>query len=237
MTADDILLNADDAGAVRYSERQGPSPRGWAFVAVILAAVYGLLLPLVGGHPLDAFVAWMGAVIFLGALVLFSLLNRIEVRDRAVAVHLDFWHTQPYLIPLISIDPASVRLHYHANLLGRRLPGTNGTRVARMTAFLTVAVSLRGLRPHLAHPRLRKLASGRFEIEEHFKYLNAPPLDLAPYAKRWIIGTKHPERLLAALEKALVDAGVTGAVGLAERELSAPRIEHLRRDPNDVEGL
>jgi hypothetical protein len=107
----------------------------------------------------------------------------------------------------------------------------------KMTPYSTVAVSLRGLRPKLAHPRLRILHPDRDEIVSHFDYINAPPLDLTPFCERWFIGTKRPERLLAALEEALVDAGIPGAAGLAQRELTAPRVEHFRPDPLDTEVL
>jgi hypothetical protein len=243
--AADILLDPADAGTVRYEERQTPSWRASLCLVLIYAVVYVASLAIVLRDPglptispwVQAVIVWSGFAFFFTLVIVLASCQRVQVCDRAVVVRLEVGRARPYVIPLVSIDPASIRLHYHANFLGRRFPGTNGTRVVRMPPYSMVAVSLRGLRPKLAHPRLRTLQPDRHEIVSHFDYVNAPALDLAPFSDRWFIGTKRPERLLAALEEALVDAGSPGAAGVAQRELTAPRVEHFRRDPLDTEML
>ena len=50
-----------------------------------------------------------------------------------------------------------------------------------------------------------------------------------------MLASHRPDLLLRAIERVLVDAGVPGSRGVAERELRNPVVERWRRDPANTE--
>ncbi|GII97496.1 hypothetical protein [Sinosporangium siamense] len=220
----DLLLDPADAGAPRYTERPMPSWKAVAVAFLFLAAIYAPTAA--ADSPAGAALATGAAAVFLVVLFGVGMLEKHRVCERALLLGPTWPGAVPYVVPLVSIDPASVRLHYRANFMGRRL-GRQGTPNLRMGVFSTIAISFTALHPLAAHPR-RRHRIGSLYTEPLMRYGNAPS---PPVIKElWVLATRRPDRLLQALEAALVDAGVPGARGLAERELRAPLVERWRRE-------
>jgi hypothetical protein len=222
----EILLQPEDAGRQLYAER--PLPSWWALAVVVLAllAVYALLLRLFDS-TLGAAATTAGAALFVALLFGTAMLDQHRVCERALLLGPTLPRALPYVVPLTTIDPASVRLHHRANFITRRLR-QQGTPNLRMAPFATVAVSFTGLHPSAAHPRRRAEAASLY-TEPLLAYENTAFTRVV--TERWVLATRHPDRLLRALEQALDGAGLPGAAGLAERELRNPIVERWRRDP------
>jgi hypothetical protein len=135
------------------------------------------------------------------------------------------------VVAVTTIDPGSVRLHHRANFITRRLR-QQGTANLRMAPYATKAVSFRGLDPLAAHPRRRQRAPAVF-AEPLLRYENAPVTPVV--TERWVLATQRPDLLLRAIEQVLVDGGIPGSRGLADRELRNPVVERWRRDPTNTE--
>jgi hypothetical protein len=50
---------------------------------------------------------------------------------------------------------------------------------------------------------------------------------------RWFLATDHPERMLAAVEEAMVAAGFADAAGMTKRAMADPYMEQPRTIPAD----
>jgi hypothetical protein len=223
----ELPLQPQDAGPQVYAERPLPSPRAVAVVLLGLAAFDTLLTALLGSAA-GAAASTAGAALVIALLFGAGMLEQHRVHQRAVLLGPTLPWAVPYVVPLVTIDPASVRLHHRANFIGRRLQ-QQGTPNLRMVPYLTVAVSFKGLDPLAAHPRRRRRAPTVF-TEPLLHHDNTPHTPVV--TQRWVLATRHPDRLLRALEQALTDAGVPGVTGLAERELRNPLVEHWRHTPN-----
>ncbi len=223
----DILLQPEDAGRQLYAER--PLPSLWALLValLLLLALYALLARLFDS-ALGAAATTLGAAVLIALLFAAAMLDKHRVCERALLLGPTLPRALPYVVPLVTIDPASVRLHHRANLIGRRLR-QQGAPNLRMAPYATVAVSFTGLHPSAAHPR-RRPGAGSLFTEPLLGYENTPFTRVV--SERWVLATRHPDRLLRALERALTGAGVPGAGGLAERELRNPIVERWRRDPD-----
>ncbi len=222
----EILLQPEDAGRQLYAERPLPSWRALVVFLLLLLALYALLVRLFDSVP-GAAATTAGAALVLAVLFGAAMLDRHRVCERALLLGPTLPRAVPYVVPLTTIDPASVRLHHRANLIGRRLR-QQGTPNLRMAPYATVAVSFTGLHPSAAHPRRRQGAASLY-TEPLLQYESTPFTRIV--TERWVLATSHPDRLLRALERALAGAGMPGAEGLAERELRNPVVERWRRDP------
>ena len=206
---DRYLFDEGKAGNLLLSERLMPSPLAWAILVGVLVLWFLALAPFIGivatmeGMP--------GVVLFLGVYTAVHCLLEHQVRSRALLTGLTWPSARPYIIPWASVDPNKIRLYYRSDIPGIRDTFTSWTY--RFAPWNPIVVSIPGLPPTLAHPR----GSGR-ELEMIDPYpvypMNYPTVP-------WLLGTRHPEQLLRAIERALVDAGRTDAHGLAARELAA----------------
>jgi len=223
----DLLLQPQDAGRQLYAERPLPSVWAVAVVLLLLLAFYTLLVALLDS-PAGAALMALGAALSLALLFAAGALEKHRVCERALLLGPTLPRALPYVVPLVTIDPATVRLHRRANFLARRL-AQQGTPNLRMAPYATLAVSFKGLHPSAAHPRRRDAAASLY-TEPLLRYDNTPFTRVV--TDRWVLATRHPDRLLHALEQALTGAGIPGAAGVAERELRDPAVERWRRDPD-----
>jgi hypothetical protein len=217
-----------DLGALIYAVRPLPRP-----LPIVLALGFVLLIDVfifvTNGHSL-VFVAWgtAGALLVIGAAALGGFLELHRLYEHGVVVGLSWPRGRPpYVIPLSSVDPASVTVHHRANMLARRL-GTGGSPTMRMAWYSTRAVSFVGrswelsnaaLDPDspVANPRKRRMLETR---QAAFGRGPMPSGDTS----LWALGVRDPEPLLQALERAFAADGHPQS-GLAERALRHPVVE------------
>ena len=215
-----LLLDASEAGPLRWSQRVLPGPVPALSMLAVLAVSSALFYVFEG--PTGP-IAVLGLAVPLAALVGLHALEVYRVHDHALVVGMQGRRMIPFVVPWETVDPELVRLHTRANFVARRI-GVNTRRNVRQPPWSRTAVSVVGLGPDYASPRLRaaKLPLVRRQLASGQQPLM--PLPLAP----WYLGTRKPEPLLRALEAALVEAGQKGAHGLADRCLAAPVRERYR---------
>lgn len=217
-----------DLGSLIYSVR--PMPRtapvllGVAFLVACGAFVFftnhhSILLTLAG-------VA--GGLVVILAAAASGVLEIHRVYEHAIVVGLS-WprRSPPYIIPLSSIDPASVTVHYRANMIARRL-GTGGSPTMRMAIYSTCAVSFVGLSWETANSALDPTNPGarplkRTALEMRQAAFGRGPLP-AGSTSLWALGVRDPAPLLQAIERAF-DADDRPQPGLTERALAHPIVE------------
>jgi hypothetical protein len=213
-----VLLDPGDAGQVRYATRPTAGPLAWLVLIALIGAAAALGYVVPGGGIGGAIAAGIGAGVVLGGLYATGHLDRHRVCDNALVLGLTPWPGgQPYIIPWSAVDPHSLTLHRPANRPGR--PAAEmGSRGARLAAYSTQAVSLLGLHPDLAHPTRRhrtRFARELLATRTPQQIANDPP------KIRWVMGTRHPEPLLRAIEEALTRRR-DDAAGIADRALAQP---------------
>ncbi len=129
-----------------------------------------------------------------------------------------------------------------------RLTSANPLNV-RAASWIHYAVSFRGLHPVLASPYYRakgqtrrvgvRLSPRLLALMETWAVVRGIPQYRHAVAYRdypvirWIISTDHPERLLRALEQAMISAGFPGAAGMTDRVVSHPYASKPRVIPDD----
>jgi hypothetical protein len=213
-----LLLESGDVGRVLYSTRPTAGPLAWLMLLTLLAgaAVIGAVVP--GGGPGGAIAAALGATAILGTMFVGGPLDHHRVCENALVLGMNPWPGgQPYIIPWSTVDPNSLTLHRPANRMGRPA-GEVGARGTRMAVYSTRAVSLLGLHPDLAHPTRRnrtQLARNLLATRTPQQIADEPPLI------RWVMGTRHPEPLLRAIEDVLTRHR-DDANGIADRALAHP---------------
>ncbi|MCW2567226.1 MAG: hypothetical protein JWN54_1323 [Mycobacterium sp.] len=221
------LLEETKAGTLLYGERLTPSPWGWVGLIAIPVLIFLGLVPSAGIAGSAA--GMLGAVLFLTAGTVAGCLMRHQVRDRALLTGLSWRSARQYVLPWSTVDPSRIRLHRRANFIGRRLKEPWSYQY-RFNPWNWLIVSVPGPTRELAHPRLRRGALDVLDPDDVDQ--NGYPTDT------WYLGTRHPERLLRAIEQAMVASGRTDARGLAARELARPVVErwwHPLRD-EDIYG-
>jgi hypothetical protein len=214
-----LLLDPDDAGRVLYATRPTAGPLAWLVLVALLtgAAVVGAVTP--EGGLGSAIGTTLGATTILGGLFALGRLDHHRVCEHALVLGLNPWPGgQPYVIPWTAVDPHSLALHRPANRPGR--PAAEmGSRGARMAVYSTRAVSVLGLHPDLAHPKRRhsplSLAREMLGTRTPQQLADDPPMI------RWVMGTRHPEPLLRAIEDAL-SRHRDDAAGIADAALAEP---------------
>jgi hypothetical protein len=119
----------------------------------------------------------------------------------------------------------------------------------RAASWIHYGISFRGLHPVLASPyyrakgitrllgrqippRLPGLMQAWYAVRESPRYRTAVSYHDYPVI-RWVLRTEHPERLLRALENAMVSGGFPDAAGMTDRALSRPYAGKPRVIPDD----
>jgi hypothetical protein len=232
-----LLLDPVDAGPTLHDERLWPGPLGWAVLLGIPVLAFLALLPR-DGLALAVAGAVGAGIVTLGLAASGALLHN-RVHRWAMVLGVSRPAARPYVVPWSTVDPSRVRLHHRANFIARRLR-TQSSPVLRVAAFTTVAVTLTGLRPELAHPEkrltlLRRLGLPGIDAETELREARATHDGWNLLTATWVIGTRDPERLLTAIEDALVASGHPEARGLAARELARPVVERWRHPLSDDE--
>ncbi len=218
-----LLLSEPEVGAQRWRTRVLPGPGVLLQSITGFALVGAVLWVLDGVHGL---IALVGLGLVFAVLVGGPALETCRVHENGLVVELQGRRVSPYVIPWASVDVDLVRLHHRAHLLGRRTgPRRPSTR---QPVWCRTAVSLVGLAPDYASAHLR--SSRLFDVRRMLQA--GEPLMPLPLAV-WYLGPGRPERLLRALEAALVDAGHAQAKGLADRCLAEPVRERYRRPLTD----
>lgn len=216
--APSLLLEPGDAGRVLYATRPTAGPLAWLVLVALLgaAAAVGLVAP--GGGLAGAIATALGATTILGGLFALGHLDQHRVCENALVLGLTPWPGgQPYVIPWTAVDPHSLTLHRPANRPGRSA-AEMGSRGARMAVYSTRAVSVLGLHPDMAHPKRRHRTMFARQV-----LAARTPQQLAddPPMIRWVMGTRHPEPLLRAIEGAL-SRHRDDAAGIADAALAEP---------------
>lgn len=203
-----------DAGRLRYSQRQWPT----LGAALVLLGVLLLLTALgaVGGGATGALAGLFGGAAVLLALAGSGLVERHRVYDRALVLGPTWPGATPYVVPLESIDLATVRLWSRANLYTRSQP-TPTASARRNAIYTTMAITFDGLAPVAANAKTRPRA---MDIVARVTGAGATEAGGRP-TDTWFLGTRSPEPLLRAVEAALSDLGHAEALGLADRVLAA----------------
>jgi hypothetical protein len=225
-----VLLQPEEAGRQVFAQRPLPSVWAVAIAVLLLLAFYAVVAALLDSAG-GAATATGGAALVVVLLFASGMIEKHRVCERALLHGPTLPRSVPYVVPVTTIDPGSVRLHHRANFITRRLR-QQGTANLRMAPYATKAVSFRGLDPLAAHPRRRQRAPAVF-AEPLLRYENAPVTPVV--TERWVLATHRPDLLLRAIEQVLVDAGIPGSRGLADRELRNPVVERWRRDPANTE--
>lgn len=217
-----------DLGSLLYAVRPLPRPLPVVLASAFVIAI-GAFVWLTNGHSLILTLCAMAGSFAVVVLVAGSgLLEHHRVYEHAVVLGLS-WprRSSPYVVPLASVDPASLTVHYRANLIARRL-GTGGSPTMRMAVYSTRAVSFLGrsweeandaLDP--ANPAASTLRRTALEMRQ--ATFGRGPLP-AGDSCLWALGVRDPKPLLEALERAF---GADGRPqpGLASRALAHPVVE------------
>jgi hypothetical protein len=206
----DYLFDEDQAGTLLHSERTTPSPRAWAIIVGILALVFLAQVPTAGARESAITTALYS--VFYGVFIAGNCLYKHEVRSRALLTGLSWPGARPYIIPWVFVDPNKIRLQHRSYFLEGQ-PQVPLSWTYRFAPWNLIVVSIPGLPPRLAHPR------GADRETELRRRWCTDPKDYPTVP--WHLGTRNPEQLLRAIERALVGAGKTDARGLAARELAA----------------
>jgi hypothetical protein len=215
------FLTREQAGRERFAVR--PSP-GWGFLVVVVVTTalgYGLAYLAPERSPVLAIAGAIGVLLVHLGVAGAGLLEKHRVCEHALVLGPTWPGATPYVVPLTSIDPTSIRLHHRANFLGRRLGGP-GARNIRMAVFCTKAVTFTGLHYELAHDRLHRSSPLAVEAHRRPMYDNVPAPPTPSIT--WALGVRDPQPILRAIEQALVDARQPAA-GVSERQLSNPVVE------------
>ena len=145
----------EQAGRELFAVRPRP---GWGFLVVVVVTTalgYGLAYLAPERSPVLAITGAVGVLLVHLGVGGSGLLEKHRVCEHALVLGPTWPGATPYVVPLSSIDPQSIRLHHRANFLGRRLGGP-GARNIRMAVYSTKAVTFTGLHYELAHDRLRR---------------------------------------------------------------------------------
>jgi hypothetical protein len=215
------FLTREQAGRELFAVRPRP---GWGYLAIVLVTIalgYGLAYLAPERSPVLAIAGAVGVLLVHLGVAGSGLLEKHRVCEHALVLGPTLPGTTPYVVPLSSIDPQSIRLHHRANYLGRRLGGL-GARNLRMAVYSTKAVTFSGLHCELANEKLRRSSPLTMQAQQRPRYDNVP----APPAPSitWALGVRDPQPLLLALEQALVDSGQP-AGGVSEQQLRDPIVE------------
>lgn len=217
-----------DWGALVYSVRPLPRTLPVAIAVAVVAAI-DLFAYLTNGHSVAAPIfCTLGAVIVMGAAAVSGYLECHRVYEHAIVVGLSWPRSSPpYVIPLSTIDPSSVTVHYRANMIARRL-ATQGSPTMRMAIYSTRAVSFIGrswdtsnatLDPTspMAQPAKRR----RLELRQAAVSRRQLPRGSTSL---WALGVRDPAPLARAMQAAF-EADGRPQPGLAQRALHNPVIE------------
>ncbi len=218
----------EDLGLLLYAVR--PLPRTLPIaLAVGVVLLLDAFIFVTNGHSLlPVGFGTIGALLVIGPAAFSGFLELHRVYEHAVVVGLSWPRGRPpYVIPLSTIQPETVTVHYRANMIARRL-GTGGSPTMRMAIYSTRAVSFVG--------RSWELANAAFDADDPLagrtkrrmlvlrqSTFGRGPLPSGPTSV-WALGVRDPAPLLRALEQAF---GADGRPqpGLAERAASHPVIE------------
>ncbi|ROS23937.1 hypothetical protein [Cellulomonas sp. PhB150] len=199
-------------GRARAVFRSWPGNVFWIIVGVLVLA----LVVLIATRPDDAgrivAAAIAGGFLFFVALIAGSgVLERHRVCEHGLVV--GFRTKSSYTIPWSTVDPGRVRVVRRSNLLGR-LPGrTASSPHIRHGAASGTALALNGLDTALGTwipiPGLGGVTDA---VRPGSRFRSTPFV-------WWFLGGRHPEKLVRAIEDAMVADGYP-AVGLADRAIS-----------------
>lgn len=224
-------LPETDVGRLLYAVRPTPGPLPVAVMVGVVLAIGGFTY-LTNDHSLllgGLAVLIPAAMIAAGALG--GFLEQHRVYEHAVLLGPTWPRNNPYVIPVSTIDPETLTVHYRANLIARRLQ-SQGLPTMRMAVYSTRAVSFVGLSYEQAHP-----TSNPAELKRYGAVRAIFSGKLMPRGDRslWALGVRRPEPLLAALEQAFAASGQP-APGVAARAAANPIVEPSGRPVSSAAG-
>lgn len=215
-------------GRLIYAVRPTPSARAVVVIVATLAVIGGFV-GLTNHSWLLALFGILGAGLAITAICLGGFVDKHRVHEHALLLGPTWPGATPYVVPVSSIDPASITSHVHANQLSKRLHN-NGLPTMRCAIYTDRAVSLVGISYERAldgrnpaeargHRAMGAVLYGRSEMPREAE-------------SRWVLGVRRPRPLLEALEAALAADG-RPSPGLAARVDAHPVMEPSGRS---VEG-
>lgn len=209
-----------DIGRLIYAVR--PTPGVFATVIMVgLVSILGTFVYLTNEHSLlYAFAGMAGSAAVVAPLVVVGLCEQHRVHEHAVVVGLTWPRNRPYVIPLSTVDPATVTVHHRANLISRRIK-SSGLPTMRMAVYSTRAVSFVGLTYEKAHPTSNPAEQPRYQL-----LAAAVSGTLMPRGDQslWVLGVRRTRPLLGALEAAFAADG-RPAPGMAAHAAAHPVLE------------
>ena len=199
-----------DMGAVRAVFRAWPGTVFWVVAAVVVLAVpwAALISPDPDARPwLAALLAGLAAF-WLAVFAAAGVIERHRVCEHGMVV--GFRTRSRYVIPWSSVDPGRVRIVRRSNFVGR-LPGMPPSSPHYRVGMVSgTAVALNGLDSAIEGwvriPGMLEVSDARTPGGRGRR---------TPFVW-WLLGTRRPERLVRAIEEAMVADGYP-ADGLAAR--------------------
>ena len=189
-------------GRLLYAVRPTPRWNALLVLAAILLAAGGLVW-LTDRSVWSAVAGFTGAGLALSAICLGGFVDKHRVHEHAVLLGPTWPGTQPYVVPLSTIDPSTITFHLRARQLPRRLHN-NGLPTMRCAIYTTWAVSFIGLSYEAARGDRNPAVSAAHQRAGLFYGRGEMPTEAA---SRWVLGIRRPRPLLDALEAALAADG------------------------------
>lgn len=214
-----ISAEFPELGRIRHVEANPPSPKAW-WVTVGTVLLFTVLVALGTGGPVNALVlvpVWaLLAWIILGYLGA----EKVVVLDRGLLIGSFALFLRPSVVPFDRFEVDSITAVRPGWKLGAMVPGRSLLATGRTTVWAWNGVAFVAALGPVARRKYVD-AAGAFRAEDPARRQRV----------LWWFGTwRQPDRLVGALESALVDLGHPVA-GLSQRVLPLVRISG---DPSDA---
>lgn len=198
-------LTINDMGPVRASFRAWPTWRFWALGATFTLPGFGMMAVAPDQVGVILGVIWVGSVgVIWGFLFMNYGLEHHRVCERGLVVG----KLTSHFVPWETIDPGRVRIGPKIGFIGRHPQVDNGSPRFRVGTSPRIGLVLNGL-----DARTTFLAAVDPLRRPHGR-------SATPFAW-WVLGTKRPHELAAAIEQAMVADGYP-AHGLAASAAAQP---------------
>ncbi|MFD7309956.1 hypothetical protein [Promicromonospora sp. NPDC059942] len=213
-----IAAELPELGEIRHVEANPPSPKAW-WVTIAAGLVFTVLPALGNGDVVDSLVQGVAMVLLAWLILGYLGAEKVVVLDRGLLIGSFALFLRPRVVPFDRFDAGSitaVRPGWKlAGMLGGHTPLTTG----RTTVWAWNGVAFVAALGATARRRDAD-ASGIFRAEDPERRDRLV----------WWFGTwRQPDRLVGALESALVDLGHPVA-GLSQRVLPMVRISGVPAD-------
>lgn len=196
-------LKAEDMGPVRETFRAWPGWLFWAITSVPCLLFLGRIVTARNSDDVVVGAALLGFVVAV-ALLLLMIYGLEKHRVCAHGLVLGLRKRGPFVIPWESVDPGRVRIGWHVAFMARHPEIPQNTSRYRVGVF-----SDRGLLVNGLDTSDRSRLSG---LDPLGQSVGRPE---TPFGW-WMLATRRPQRLAAAVEAAMVADGYDAA-GLAAR--------------------